>query len=229
MAAARGSRQKPLIQAVSAGTERAGFEPAMEFNPHTRLAGECLQPLGHLSWRSSDQCKASALPRIMGIESDQMPQVANSSLERGGSCGLCRHLAAHSVRGQVDLLRLRRRGWARRGPAPGRREDRDAARARGWRDIWLAGLSGVHQFCSYRGSIMVMATQKRSISFDESVLHEAELRIAESGGNLSAFVNGALLRELQVARGRELLAEDDAEFGVVPAEVATQVLAEWPA
>jgi site-specific DNA recombinase len=30
--------------------ERAGFEPAMEFNPHTRLAGECLQPLGHLSW-----------------------------------------------------------------------------------------------------------------------------------------------------------------------------------
>jgi site-specific DNA recombinase len=29
--------------------ERAGFEPAMEFNPHTRLAGECLQPLGHLS------------------------------------------------------------------------------------------------------------------------------------------------------------------------------------
>jgi hypothetical protein len=31
--------------------ERAGFEPAMEFNPHTRLAGECLQPLGHLSRR----------------------------------------------------------------------------------------------------------------------------------------------------------------------------------
>ncbi len=30
-------------------TERAGFEPAMEFDPHTRLAGECLQPLGHLS------------------------------------------------------------------------------------------------------------------------------------------------------------------------------------
>ena len=29
--------------------ERAGFEPAMEISPHTRLAGECLQPLGHLS------------------------------------------------------------------------------------------------------------------------------------------------------------------------------------
>lgn len=74
-----------------------------------------------------------------------------------------------------------------------------------------------------------MATQKRSISFDESVLREAELRITESGGNLSAFVNTALLHELQVARGRELLAKDDAEFGAVPAEVETQVLAEWPA
>ncbi len=29
--------------------ERAGFEPAMGDEPHTRLAGECLQPLGHLS------------------------------------------------------------------------------------------------------------------------------------------------------------------------------------
>jgi site-specific DNA recombinase len=35
--------------------ERAGFEPAMEFNPHTRLAGECLQPLGHLSKDSGRQ------------------------------------------------------------------------------------------------------------------------------------------------------------------------------
>jgi hypothetical protein len=96
------------------------------------------------------------------------------------------------------------------------------------RDIWLVGLGDVHQSCSYRGSIRAMTTQKRSISFDESVLSEAELRVAESGGNLSAFVNAALLHELQVARGRELLAEDDAEFGAVPAEVETQVLAEWP-
>ncbi len=29
--------------------ERAGFEPAKEVSPLTRLAGECLQPLGHLS------------------------------------------------------------------------------------------------------------------------------------------------------------------------------------
>ena len=29
--------------------EREGFEPSMEFNPHTPLAGERLRPLGHLS------------------------------------------------------------------------------------------------------------------------------------------------------------------------------------
>ncbi len=45
--------------------ERAGFEPAMEFDPHTRLAGECLQPLGHLSLRSCQfracgRCRVSA-------------------------------------------------------------------------------------------------------------------------------------------------------------------------
>jgi hypothetical protein len=56
-----------------------------------------------------------------------------------------------------------------------------------------------------------MASQKRSISFDESVLNEAERRLAESGGGLSAFVNGAVLRELRVARGLELLAKDDAD------------------
>src|SRR5690625_5910301 len=29
--------------------EREGFEPSMEFDPHTPLAGERLRPLGHLS------------------------------------------------------------------------------------------------------------------------------------------------------------------------------------
>jgi hypothetical protein len=74
-----------------------------------------------------------------------------------------------------------------------------------------------------------MATQKRSISFDEVVLHEAEQRLAEQGGSLSAFVNAAVLHELQLARGHELLAEDDMELGAVSPEVAAQVLAEWPA
>jgi hypothetical protein len=75
-----------------------------------------------------------------------------------------------------------------------------------------------------------VASQKRSISFDESVLHEAEQRVAESeGGSLSAFVNAAVLRELRVARGLELLAEDDAQFGPAPADVRARVAAEWPA
>ena len=59
-----------------------------------------------------------------------------------------------------------------------------------------------------------MASQKRSISFEESVLSEAEQRLARSGGSLSAFVNAAVLHELQVTRGRELLAADAAELGV---------------
>ena len=73
-----------------------------------------------------------------------------------------------------------------------------------------------------------MASQKRSISFDESVLHEAEERLTESGGSLSAFVNAAVLRELRVTRGLDLLAEDDRQFGPVPAGVRAQVAAEWP-
>jgi hypothetical protein len=48
----RNGRHSGQALAHLTGTERAGFEPAMEFNPHTRLAGECLQPLGHLSRRS---------------------------------------------------------------------------------------------------------------------------------------------------------------------------------
>lgn len=74
-----------------------------------------------------------------------------------------------------------------------------------------------------------MASRKRSISFDESVLSEAEERSAEAGGNLSAFVNAAVLRELRIARGLELLAQDDLEFGSVPEPVRAEVAAAWPA
>jgi hypothetical protein len=45
----RDQRRGRRALGLTSKTERAGFEPAMEFNPHTRLAGECLQPLGHLS------------------------------------------------------------------------------------------------------------------------------------------------------------------------------------
>ena len=46
---------------VALGAERAGFEPARELAPPTRLAGECLQPLGHLS--GSRDCMAELAPR----------------------------------------------------------------------------------------------------------------------------------------------------------------------
>jgi len=42
-------------------------------------------------------------------------------------------------------------------------------------------------------------------------------------------VNSAVLRELRVARGLDLLAEDDAQFGAAPAKVRAQVAKEWPA
>ena len=42
----RSPRSRGAARAIA---EREGFEPSMEVSPHTRLAGECLQPLGHLS------------------------------------------------------------------------------------------------------------------------------------------------------------------------------------
>jgi hypothetical protein len=42
-------------------------------------------------------------------------------------------------------------------------------------------------------------------------------------------VNAAVLRELRIARGTELLAQDEKELGPVPEAVRAQVAAEWPA
>ena len=39
----------PLDIIKSKLAEREGFEPSVRFNPYTRLAGEHLRPLGHLS------------------------------------------------------------------------------------------------------------------------------------------------------------------------------------
>jgi hypothetical protein len=73
-----------------------------------------------------------------------------------------------------------------------------------------------------------MASQKRSISFDESVLAEAERQAAATSGNLSAFVDAAVLRELPIARGLQFLAEDEAQFGPVPDDVRAEIAATWP-
>jgi hypothetical protein len=38
-----------------------------------------------------------------------------------------------------------------------------------------------------------------------------------------------VLRELRIARGLELLAQDETELGPVPDSIRAQVAAEWPA
>lgn len=73
-----------------------------------------------------------------------------------------------------------------------------------------------------------MAVQKRSISFDESVLAEAERLSAERGGNLSAFVNAALAHQMKVEAGRKLIAEDIERYGPIPDSVVEEVDALWP-
>src|SRR4051794_17263013 len=46
-----GSRRPGCRRPRARSAEREGFEPSNEVAPVTRLAGECLQPLGHLSRR----------------------------------------------------------------------------------------------------------------------------------------------------------------------------------
>jgi hypothetical protein len=73
-----------------------------------------------------------------------------------------------------------------------------------------------------------MAFQKRSISFDASVLAEAERVSAERGDNLSVFVNAAVEHHLKVEGGRKLMAEDIERFGPIPESVVAEIEALWP-
>jgi hypothetical protein len=41
--------EQSVMEVLSLGTERAGFEPAMGFKPHTAFPVLLLRPLGHLS------------------------------------------------------------------------------------------------------------------------------------------------------------------------------------
>lgn len=75
--------------------ERAGFEPAMEFDPHTRLAGECLQPLGHLSLRSAWQFRGCRVPAWGTAERLHFSPMQRKRLGRDGAERL----------GQIDILR----------------------------------------------------------------------------------------------------------------------------
>jgi CRP/FNR family transcriptional regulator, cyclic AMP receptor protein len=88
--------------------ERAGFEPAMEFDPHTRLAGECLQPLGHLSLRSAWQfrgCRAPAWGTQMRLDSPPMDRkrLGRDGAERLGQIDILREVPIGARRQLVDL------------------------------------------------------------------------------------------------------------------------------
>jgi hypothetical protein len=76
-----------------AEAERAGFEPAMEFDPHTRLAGECLQPLGHLSGERDASVEAAGVPARGGPV-----RRARSARTAGVDVPLAVNRSGHSVR-----------------------------------------------------------------------------------------------------------------------------------
>src|SRR5881227_3152602 len=62
------SRGSNYVRAVVGERRGRDSNPRWSFKPHTRLAGECLQPLGHLSgkWPSSLEAPASGRMRGLG-------------------------------------------------------------------------------------------------------------------------------------------------------------------
>jgi hypothetical protein len=70
-----------------------------------------------------------------------------------------------------------------------------------------------------------MAVSKVSLSIEEDVLAEARERAGRR--ELSSYVNEALRRQLQRDRLAGLLAEMDAEAGLVPDDVMEQARKPW--
>ena len=73
-----------------------------------------------------------------------------------------------------------------------------------------------------------MTVQKRFITFDTSVLAEAERIAAMRGESLSTFVNAAVAHRLKVEGGRKLIEEDIKRFGPIPESVRAEIDALWP-
>jgi Arc/MetJ family transcription regulator len=71
-----------------------------------------------------------------------------------------------------------------------------------------------------------MKTTKVSITIDSDLLEEVK---SYAGGNLSRYVNAALREQVRAARLQELVAQHEAEFGPIPAEVLAQAEAEFEA
>jgi hypothetical protein len=76
-------------------------------------------------------------------------------------------------------------------------------------------------------SIVRVASVKRSVSFDEAVLRAAEDEIARGDGNLSAFVNEAVRRQLKVTRMQRMLDEDDALYGPPDEALVQELMRRW--
>lgn len=70
-----------------------------------------------------------------------------------------------------------------------------------------------------------MAVSKVSLSIEEDVLAEARQRAGRR--ELSAYVSGALRRQLQHDRLGELLAEMEAESGPIPDDVMEEARQLW--
>ena len=70
-----------------------------------------------------------------------------------------------------------------------------------------------------------MAVSKVSLSIEEDVLAEARTRVGRR--ELSAYVNEALLRQLQHDRIGELLAEMETESGPIPPELLEEARKLW--
>ena len=78
---------------------------------------------------------------------------------------------------------------------------------------------------SYFGYDIEMAVSKVSLSIEEGVLAEARSRAGRR--ELSAYVNEALLRQLQHDRLGELLAEMESESGPIPEELMEEARKLW--
>ena len=70
-----------------------------------------------------------------------------------------------------------------------------------------------------------MAVDKVSLSIEEDVLAEARTRAGRR--ELSAYVNEALIRQLQHDRLGELLDEMEKESGPIPSELLEEARALW--
>jgi post-segregation antitoxin (ccd killing protein) len=72
----------------------------------------------------------------------------------------------------------------------------------------------------------LMKTTKVSVTIDADLLEEVK---SYAGGNLSRYVNEALREQVRSTRLRRLVAEHEAEFGPIPAELLAEAEAQFKA